>query len=148
MVSKVLSSTNNSIEETLTKETSSLQSKKRKLSAVQRIFTKHAEREQKRRKNDRKIKKSVQAYRLQTSQLMMSLQLNDVSSLHALTNAYVTRHVGDPKPPPALPEISKIPAITLSDTSESTDREDVHDSEEEPLNDSNKTIKAPEPIVE
>lgn len=113
MVSKIPSSTEGSIEGTRTGDTSSRQFKKQKFSAVQRNFTKRAGREQKRRKNDRWMEKSVKAYRLQTSQLLISLQRNNASALHALTKTYVTCHGGDTIPHSALPEILKIPTITL-----------------------------------
>lgn len=113
MMSTVPSLTDALIKKTRTIDTSSRQSKKQKLSVVHRSFTKRAEQEQKRRTNDRSIETSVQAYRLRTSQVIMSRQRNNASALHALTNAYVMQHGGDPIPPPALPEIPNIPTITV-----------------------------------
>lgn len=66
--------------------------------------------------------------------MIMLLQQNNTSNLHALTNAYVTCHEEDPMPHPVPPEISKIPTIVLLDTSYSSESDDRASSGEEELN--------------
>lgn len=94
------------------------------------------------------MEKSVQTYRLEIPQMLMSLQQNNASALHAFTNTHVSRHGGDPIPPLTLPEVSKIPMIFLSDTPDSINSDDGTSSRDEKLNISPEAVDEPEPTVE